>query len=347
MSKTMDFEGKTEKEAVANACTALKLAQEDLDYTVTDEGSGGVFGIGARPVQIQVRMPEAAEPEEAPAEEAALEASTEQEVVAAPEEETPSESAAAASEGGEEPKSGMVGPAPEKAAMALEVAQGLATRMGLEDAKITVRDEHAQIAIVIEDVDGSTEVGEVLGRSRPPAIPSFQFLLNKIVNRFPEDRKHIIVEVPSVPRRERKAAAPKAKPEARPAPELDPDLDPALVELARSLADRSQSLNKVLTVHPMLPADRRALHQTITTIDGVSTISEGEGLYRRLHIVPDSLGGGAKKRRRRRRRRRRPEGEGEMGANSQDNDGSDGPDDVPDDAARNDSEPAELQDNAS
>ncbi|CAN0595631.1 unnamed protein product, partial [Laminaria digitata] len=67
--------------------------------------------------------------------------------------------------------------------------------------------------------------------------------------------------------------------------------DPVLVELARSLADKSQSLNKVLTVHPMLPADRRALHQTITTIDGVNTVSEGEGLYRRLHVVPDSLSG--------------------------------------------------------
>lgn len=318
MSKTMDFEGRTEEEAVHKACSALKLAQEDLDYTVVDEGSAGVFGIGARPMQIRVRVPDEV-------------ASSAADVV-----ETLTHAEDSLGDSLDDSKGGVVGPTPEKAAQALEVAQGLATRMGLEQAKITVRDEHAQIVILIEESDDSTEVGEVLGRSRPPAIPSFQFLLNKIVNRFPDDRKHIIVEVPSVPRRERKAQAAKPAPEARPAPVLDPDLDPVLVELARSLADKSQSLNKVLTVHPMLPADRRALHQTITTIDGVSTVSEGEGLYRRLHVVPDSLGGGSKKRRRRRRRRRRPEGENEGG--SGDNQAA------PDEAAVDDGAAAELQD---
>lgn len=316
----MEFEGRTEEEAVHKACNALKLAQEDLDYTVVDEGSGGVFGIGARPMQIRVRVPEVAASAPADAVETLTHADD------------------SLGDSLDESKGGVVGPTPEKAAMALEVAQGLASRMGLEHARISVRDEHAQIVILIEESEDSTDVGEVLGRSRPPAIPSFQFLLNKIVNRFPDDRKHIIVEVPSVPRRERKAAAPKAASAvvAAPAPVLDPDLDPALVELARVLADRSQTLNKVLTVHPMLPADRRALHQTITAIAGVSTVSEGEGLYRRLHVVPDSMGAGSKKRRRRRRRRRRPEGEAENGAPENE----DGPDDfVADDGAA-----AELQD---
>ena len=287
----MEFEGRSEQEAVHKACTALNLAEEDLDYTVVDEGSGGVFGIGARPVQIRVRAPA---PEAAPAEAASVSVSASVSVEAD------------ADDSMDEGKGGMVGPAPEKAAKALEVAQGLADRMGLVGAQITVRDDHDQIVVLIGEADGATEVGEVLGRSRPPAIPSFQFLLNKIVNRFPEDRKHIIVEVPSVPRRERRSEERAAE---RPAPALDPDLDPSLVALARSLADKAQALGKVITVHPMLPADRRALHQTITTIAGVSTVSEGEGLYRRLHIVPDSLkAGGGKKRRRRRRRRRREDG---------------------------------------
>jgi spoIIIJ-associated protein len=281
----MEFEGRSEAEAVAKACAALNLAEEDLDYTVVDEGSGGVFGIGARPVQIRVRAPV---------------------VVAAPEAAPVSRPEPQADDDSLDEGKGMVGPAPEKAAKALEVAQGLAERMGLTQAQITVRDDHDQIVVIIGEPDGATDVAEVLGRSRPPAIPSFQFLLNKIVNRFPEDRKHIIVEVPSVPRRERR---PEERSEARPAPALDPDLDPTLVALARALAEKAQAIGKVITVHPMLPAERRALHQTITTIAGVSTVSEGEGLYRRLHIVPDSLkASGGKKRRRRRRRRRREDG---------------------------------------
>src|SRR5688572_15753620 len=123
------------------------------------------------------------------------------------------EAAAQADNDEDEARGGIVGPAPEKAARAVEVAKGLAERMGL-DADISVRDEDARIVVVINEKEGSTAVASMLGQSRPPAIPSFQFLLNKIVNRFPEGRKHILVEVPSVPHRqpmERKPRAPQAQ----------------------------------------------------------------------------------------------------------------------------------------
>lgn len=213
----------------------------------------------------------------------------------------------------DEVRGGIVGPAPEKAAKALEVAKGLAEKMGM-DADIAVRDENERIVIVINEKEGSTGVADILGASRPPAIPSFQFLLNKIVNRFPEGRKHILVEVPSVPRRaaERKPRPPQEQRQPgggeRAPRQPDPDLDPTLVEVGRLLAERARMLSKVITVHPMLPADRRTVHQTIMTMEGVHTMSEGEGLYRRMHIVPDSLrGSNGGKRRRRRRRRRRPQ----------------------------------------
>lgn len=295
MSNTIEFEGRTEEEAVSNACAALKLPEADLDYTMLDEGSAGVFGLGARPVRIRVRAPDGSE-----------------------------ESQPAQSEGDDdEERGGIVGPAPEKAAKALEVAKSLAERMGLK-ASINVRDENEQIVVVIDEAEGGGDVAETLGKSRPPAIPSFQFLLNKIVNRFPADRKHIIVEVPSVPRRERRESRRQEAREDRrrterpePAVELDPNLDPSLVAIGRFLADRARQLTKVITVHPMLPSDRRAVHQTVMSIQGVHTISEGEGLYRRMHIIPDALregGGGNGKRRRRRRRRGRGRGREEGGS---------------------------------
>lgn len=296
MSGAMEFEGRTEQEAVQKACVALKLGERELDYTVVDEGSGGLFGLGSRPVRIRAR------------------------VSAAPENQVKE---VVGEESDEESRGGVVGPAPEKAARALEVAQGLAERMGVR-AKISVRDEHEQIVIVIEEAEGTTDVGDVLGKSRPPAIPSFQFLLNKVVNRFPEGRKHILVEVPSVPRRAAKSNEGRIREgrnnQPRVPSEPDPDLDPTLVALGLRLAEKAKSLKKVLTVHPMLPGDRRAIHQTIMSVEGVSTMSEGEGLYRRMHVVPNELraGGGNPERRRRRRRRRRGggrdgEGRGEGG----------------------------------
>jgi len=232
------------------------------------------------------------------------------------------------------------------------VAKGLADRMGLK-ATITVRDENEQIVVVIEESEGGTDVAETLGKSRPPAIPSFQFLLNKIVNRFPDDRKHIIVEVPSVPRKERREGRrqenrdqPRERPQQR--VELDPDLDPTLVAVGKFLAERAQSLSKVITVHPMLPSDRRAVHQTIMSITGVQTISEGEGLYRRMHVIPDALregGAGGNKRRRRRRRRGRGRGreEGGSGENTAvENEGSDIEESDAEESDAEDTETAEV-----
>ncbi len=215
----------------------------------------------------------------------------------------------AAAENGEEKKARpprRTGPAPEKAKQAGEVSEALLKHMGLESVVVEVTDGEEEITVKIEDVEGSTEIVDLFSQSRPPAIPAFQFLLNKIVNRFPEDRKHIMVDVPAVPKKER--SAPQRR-ERTPPGELDPDLDPTLVALGRMLAERAQTLDRVLTVYPMMAADRRAIHQTVTVTEGASTVSDGDGLYRRLHVVPASMAPAPARKRRRRRRRRRPEGE--------------------------------------
>lgn len=287
MADTIEFEAGTEREAVAKASEALGIGAEEVDYTVVDEGSDGMFGLGSRPVKIRVRPPEG------------------------------SAEAAAGSEGesGEHEPSARRGPAPEKAAQADEVARKLLELMGVE-ARVTVRDDDEHIVVLVEEVEGGTSVAEVLGGSRPPAIPALQFLLNKIVNRFPDDRKHVAVDVPSVPKKPKRERVPKESapsPAAAEAPiptvdeireAVDEEVDGALIEVGLELAIRARQLGRVLTVHPMLPPDRRAIHQTVMQVPGVQTVSEGEGLYRRIHIVPDALarsGGGGSKRRRRRR----------------------------------------------
>jgi spoIIIJ-associated protein len=289
----MEFEGQSEDEAIQKACSSLQLERPDLDYTVLDEGSGGLFGLGSRPVRIRARVPEGVTPkEDLPAD-------------------RPSE---------RERTPGIVGPAPEKAEQALSVAKSLAEKMGM-NAVVEVRDEETEIVVVINEAEDSTEVADMLMSSKPPALPSFQFLLNKIVNRFPENRKHIVAEAPSVATRiqERKekaaeeAEARRQRPKAvqkEPPPE---DVDPELAELAQQLAEKAVETGKVITIHPMAAGDRRAIHLTIRGIEGVETVSEGDGLYRQMHVVPNALSqrGGKKKRRRRRRRRGPPGAEGE------------------------------------
>ena len=329
MSTEIQFEAETVEEAVQKACAELKVEAEELDYTVLDGGSQGLFGLGARPVRIRAcrrgegevsteatsdagsEAPAEAEAEaEAPAEAAPVEASSSAE-------EAPAEEAPARKQRKIPP--GIVGPAPEKAEAAREVAAGIAERMDMT-VDVKVRDEDEQIVVVLDEAEGSTDVADMLGTSRPPGLPSFQFLLNKIVNRFPDDRKHIVVEASTVEARiaERRAnAAERRQPrkaEATPKAEvkIPEDVDPELAELAQRLVARANEIGKVITIHPMSASDRRAIHQTVMVLQDAETVSDGDGIFRRLHIVPDALRK-KKKRRRRRRRRRRGDGEGASG----------------------------------
>jgi predicted RNA-binding protein Jag len=304
VADTIEFEASTEREAVEKASRAVGVDADTLDYTVVDEGADGVFGLGARPVKIRVRPPEGAP---------------------GPEDEETAEPESGEAENAEAEVTRRRGPAPEKAAQAGEVVREVLDRMAVP-AQVEVRDEDEEIVVVIREAEeGATRVAEVFGSGRPPPIPALQFLLNKIVNRFPEDRKHVALEVPGVPKRERKreprAEVPAPAADA-PMPtieevraEVDPELDLGLVEVGFELAERARSLGKVISVYPMLPGDRRAIHQTVMRIPGAQTLSEGEGLYRKMHVLPEALAKGSNSGSgRRRRRRRRGSGKGASSA---------------------------------
>jgi spoIIIJ-associated protein len=321
MSNQIEFEGRTEADAVSKAVAALGVTADHLDYSLVDEGSSGILGLGARPARIRVRVP-------APAAAAP--------VVAEPSAPVPAPVAAepapaASSEGGdsddEERAGGIVGPAPEKAAKAVEVATTLVQKMGLE-AVITMEDREREIVVELKDVEGRTALVDAFAGSRPPALPSFQFLLNKVVNRFPEGRKHVSIVVPGLAdrqpaRRPAKAEVPAetvaaAEPaEPTPPPPLPADVDPIIGALARTLAEKARLTGRVYTIHPMSPADRRSMHLAIEGLSGVHSVSDGEGAQRRLHIGARGAAGGAGgaagsgNRRRRRRRRRGGRGAGE------------------------------------
>lgn len=273
MATEREFEGASEDEALQAAAAALGTAVTQLDYTLIDEGAEGVFGLGARPVRIRVRLSEEPAPRGGEAEE----------------------------EDAENEGTARMGLAPEKAARARTVTVDLLERLGVK-ALVSVEDEEENIVVRVEDEEGSSEVSELFSRARPPLAPSFQFLLNKIVNRFPEDRKHVVVE----------AAGAKARAEAgarSPRKEGEEAFDPELVALAEQLGEKAKATGKVITVHPMLSGDRRAVHQTLMRVEGVKTVSSGEGLYRQMHIVASGRSDEGDRGRRRRRRTGRRSGE--------------------------------------
>lgn len=60
----------------------------------------------------------------------------------------------------------------------------------------------------------------------------------------------------------------------------------ALEEFARGLADKAIESGRPQVLEPMSPPDRKVVHDAVSDIDGVSTLSEGEEPRRRVVIEP-------------------------------------------------------------
>jgi len=140
------------------------------------------------------------------------------------------------------------------------------------DADVGVREDSEEQIVL--DVTGP-DAGRVIGK-KGATLDALQFLLNKILNRFPEGRRHIIVD--SGDYRERH--------------------DRGLVSMARREAKRAVKEGRVITLQPMSARDRRVIHLSLAKLEGVSTESQGQGKQRRIQIIPARSGGGGGRRRR-------------------------------------------------
>jgi spoIIIJ-associated protein len=152
----------------------------------------------------------------------------------------------------------------EKADDARRVTQSILDRMDL-DARVTIREDDERVVL---DIDGP-DAGRAIGK-KGMTLEALQFLVNKIVNREPDERRHIVLD--SGDYRERH--------------------DSGLVAMAKREAKRAVSSGRAVTLEPMSARDRRVIHVSLAKFPGVSTRSEGEGSDRRLQIIPARGGGG-------------------------------------------------------
>jgi spoIIIJ-associated protein len=160
-----------------------------------------------------------------------------------------------------------------KAEEAADSLEDLLDHMDL-DADVNIREDGENIVLDIEGPDAGRAIGK-----KGQTLDALQFLVNKMVNRFPGGRRHVVVD--SGDYRERH--------------------DMNLEALARREAKRAVTEGKVVTLEPMSARDRRVIHLSLAKIDDVSTESQGQGMQRRIQIIPAKLaerGGGGGKRRR-------------------------------------------------
>ena len=61
----------------------------------------------------------------------------------------------------------------------------------------------------------------------------------------------------------------------------------ALAKFAKQLAEEARETSKEIVLEPMNAADRKIVHDTVSEVESVSTLSEGEDSHRRVVIIPD------------------------------------------------------------
>ncbi len=151
--------------------------------------------------------------------------------------------------------------APEKVQRAREFCEELFRRLGASVA-IEVRETPEAIGVSLTAKPGNEL--ELSG----PLVESAQHLVNRVVNPRAEGRKWVNLDLGG----------------------FAEDGDPAMKAMAERLAAFARRTGKVLAVAPISARDRRQIHVALVGKEGVSTRSEGEGLFRQLLIVPAAPG---------------------------------------------------------
>jgi spoIIIJ-associated protein len=149
----------------------------------------------------------------------------------------------------------------EDGGRAREILGAILERMGI-DASVELAEDGERVVL---DVKGR-EAGLVIGK-KGQTLEALQFLVQKIAHRGREGEtglKSIVVDSEGYRARR----------------------EDALVEMATRLGEKARATGRTITVNPMSPHDRRIIHITLDKVPGVTTRSEGEGVFRRLLIIP-------------------------------------------------------------
>ena len=150
-----------------------------------------------------------------------------------------------------------------RAKRAVLVVSDLTRLMGMNVAAHLISDAEEEMHIDLVGADENRVIGK-----RGEVLLSLQFIVNRIINRGEEEGDQVLVLDAGSYRQRRRGA---------------------LEDLARRLATRAVEEGKAVRLSPMSAHDRRVFHLTLKEMEGITTRSEGDGLYRNLLIIPSQF----------------------------------------------------------
>jgi spoIIIJ-associated protein len=248
-----EFEAKTVDEAIILAMKAFHADFEDLDIKVLSEGSKGLFGlVGTRTAKIQARHRLCAAAMKTPP--AQAEKTPDPKAVRGPAPAVPKERSRPPAGAADETSAGSV-PPEEALAQARDMTGTILGLMGMP-AEIKVREEG-----LLEIVgDGS---GIIIGK-RGQTLDALQFVINRIVNKSRTEPVYITLDTEGYRQRHVNH----------------------LRTMALKMGQKARRTGQAVSLEKMNPYDRRIIHLALKNENGLNTKSIGEGVYKKVVIVP-------------------------------------------------------------
>jgi spoIIIJ-associated protein len=240
----MEIEGKTIDEAIEKACSEFNVSREKLNIEIISDGATGFLGLGSKKAKIKASIMSIDMAMDTPAEQSKKGA----------QKKSPPISGSIEPEGPEDSET--------TATRAKRILEGILLRMNL-DCPLTVEETADKILLKIKG-DGS---GLLIGK-RGQNLDAIQYIVNKSVSKYTNNRKMIVVDTESY-RKKR---------------------EESLIALAEKLAEKVRKSKKALTVGHMNAHDRRVIHLALQNDESLTTKSRGEGEFRKIVIMPAKKG---------------------------------------------------------
>lgn len=144
---------------------------------------------------------------------------------------------------------------------AKEILMNIFKRMEVQVEITDIKEGSNRIYIELE----SSQSGLIIGK-QGKTLEAIQFLLNLIVSNKTGTDNKIILDIESYRDKREKA----------------------LRRLSKDIAHKVIRTGKPWTLEPMNPFERRLIHLTLQNDSRVSTKSEGDGIYRKVKVFPNS-----------------------------------------------------------
>ena len=277
--RTIEAKGSDVDSAIAKGLAELNLNRDDVTIEILDEGSRGLFGLGGRPALVRLIVDIAAAPE-MPAPVAQVEPTPAPKPTPppapapAPRPVAPKPIAAAPTptrhdddtDEGEESDHLTEAELTHEGEVAVDVVHTLLNYLSVTaDVSLTLSDPDDLTGRRINMINISgNDLGVLIG-PRGETLDSFQFVSRLVVAHQIERKASFTLDVEWYRQRRKDA----------------------LAQLATRMARKVTKQRRPVTLEPMPPHERRAIHMALRNFKGVYTQSTGVGDRRRVRIYPE------------------------------------------------------------